>query len=179
MRRPEYAGGLLAFVPQSEAIPSLDAHRLHRILLAYYRILQANRDLPRDLHWPLDPLARLVWTPHPDCGVRFLAIRCYAIQTGMVEGERVKMEKEMIGEVADVGCPIEYGKTLDGKNVVVDGWVMPALEVTRIYDSRNAPLDAQDYYISESGDSVEPIHPAELRYVLSCPFFALLMTSGA
>ena len=71
------------------------------------------------------------------------------------------MEKEAIGEVAKVDCPIEFGETLDGTKVVVDGWVMPALEVSRIYEARN--IGSGEYYPSENDDSIEPIHPAELR----------------
>lgn len=174
MRQPEYSEGLLAFVFRFDSLHSIDVYRLQRILLVYYRILHANVDLPRDLHWPLEPLARLIWTPHPDNGVRFLAIRCYALHTGMIEGERVKVEKEMIGDVTNIDCPIAFGESLDGTRVVVDGWIMPMLEVTRIFDARNAHLEPQDYYVYENNDSTEPIHPAELRYdfffsfVLSC-----------
>ena len=84
---------------------SVDAQTIHRVLLAYYRILQANRPLPRLLDWPLAPLSQLIWSPHPDNGVRFLAIRCYALQVGMSEGERVKIEKEVKMEVS----PVETG----------------------------------------------------------------------
>lgn len=170
LRQPEYHNGLLSFVSDTEDLSSLDTHRLHRILLAYYRILQANRDIPRDLCWPTHPLSRLIWAPHPDCGVRFLASRCYALQAGLIEGERVKIEKEAIGEVSSVDFDVYCGENVDGTRIVVDGWILPTVEVTRIYDTRSTLLDFQDYYSLE--DSIEPIHHAELRYVFASSRFS-------
>ena len=137
---------------------------MHRILLAYYRILQANRPLPRLLDWPLAPLSQLIWSPHPDNGVRFLAIRCYALQVGMSEGERVKIEKEVLGDVSKVDCPIAYGVSEDGTTRIVDGWVLPVVELERVTHARDALLDPQEYFFPDD-DSREPIHPAELRCV--------------
>ncbi|CAL1712480.1 unnamed protein product [Somion occarium] len=168
LRQPEYEDGPLGFINTIEDLSSISASLLHRILLAYYRILQASRELPRYLIWPLKPLSKLIWTPHPDPGVRFLAIRCYALHSGMMEGERVKMEKEVIGDVAEVDCPIEYSvkfdeeEGLEGKREAVDGWIMPAIEVERVVNARNKHLEPVDYYSAEESDSVEPIHPAEL-----------------
>ncbi|KAI0916947.1 hypothetical protein AcW2_007206 [Taiwanofungus camphoratus] len=162
LRRSGNENGPLAFVSECESVASIDAHTLHRLLLAYYRILQANRALPNTLLWSLSPLAKLIWAPHPDNGVRFLAIRCYALQSGMMEGERVKMEREVIGDVGEVDCHISFGTSMDGSRIIIDGWVMPAIEVQRVVDARNAHLEPQDYFSSENGDSYEPIHPAEL-----------------
>ena len=136
---------------------------MHRILLAYYRILQANRPLPRLLDWPLAPLSQLIWSPHPDNGVRFLAIRCYALQVGMAEVERVKIEKEVLGEVSQVSCLMAYGFNVDGTVREVDGWVLPVLEQERIARSRNGLMEPQEYYDSGETDFSEPIHPADLR----------------
>lgn len=165
LRGPRLVRGPLAFVEQADAVQALPAASLHRILLAYYRILHANRELPRVLNWPLSPLARLIWEAHPDAGVRFLAIRCYALQARMIEAERVKMEKQVIGEVESADCPVTYDAHIDGSRRVVDGWVLPVLEKTRVIDGRNALLAPQNYYTND-GDSIEPIHPAELRCVI-------------
>lgn len=101
----------------------------------------------------------------------------------MMEGERVKMEKEVIGDVAEVDCPIEYSvkfdeeEGLEGKREAVDGWIMPAIEVERVVNARNKHLEPVDYYSAEESDSVEPIHPAELRCVLStCHLFPPFLT---
>ncbi len=160
---PEFEHGPLTFLETAEPIRSLDASFLQRILLAYYRILQANRGLPPSLNWPLTSLSQLIWAPHPDNGVRFLAIRCYALQTGMMEAERVKMETEIIGAMGEVDFQVNHSETVDGTTQLVDGWVMPIIEATRVVDARNTLLIEQNYYAYADGDSIEPIHPAELR----------------
>lgn len=165
LRRPDFKGGPLAFVHSLEDVPFIDSHRLHRILLAYYRILQANRELPTLLSWPLTPFSMLMWAPHPDPGVRFLAIRCYALQSGMGEAERIKTEQEVLGEVADVDCPIHYGQNVNGDPVFLDGWLLPLVDAERVLNTRQALLEPQNYYSSEDDSSIEPIHPAELRLV--------------
>ncbi|EMD40100.1 hypothetical protein CERSUDRAFT_122188 [Gelatoporia subvermispora B] len=178
LRRPKYANGPLGYVMDSEQVAALDRTRLHRTLLAYYRILQANRDLPRSLFWPLSPLSKLIWDAHPDNGVRFLAIRCYALQTGMVEGERVKMEKQVVGELEEVDCPILYGAQLDGAHIDADGWIMPALEVKRVTSSRNEHLRELDFYEVEEGDIVQPIDPTELSPWIANIHGVLLLRSS-
>ncbi|CCL98515.1 uncharacterized protein FIBRA_00514 [Fibroporia radiculosa] len=162
VRRPALKHGPLAFVTQITDAAKVDALLLQRILLSYYRVLQANRRLPESLLWSLTPLAQLVWAPYADNGVRFLAVRCYALQSGMMEGERVKMEKEVIGDVAEVDCPIDYDANMDGSRNQVDGWLIPLMELDRISDARNAQSQPQDYFLSDSNNSNEPIHPAEL-----------------
>ena len=142
---------------------TLQAASLHRILLAYYRMLEANRELPRMLNWPLAPLARLVWEGHSDAGVRFLAVRCYALQARMMESERVHMEKTVLGEVAQADCPVTYGVLPDGTIKTIDGWILPLVERTRVVEARNTLSPSQNYYTHQN-DSIEPIHPAELRY---------------
>ncbi|KAI0769070.1 midasin [Trametes elegans] len=143
-------------------IQTVDAPSLQRVLLAYYRLLQANRTLPRALHWSLTPLARLIWAPHSDKGVLFLAIQCYAFQAGMIEAERVKLEKRLLGESKDVDCPIWFGVNLDGSVRQIDGWVLAALETERVSRARDALLQEGCSYPVGENDSSEPIHPAEL-----------------
>ena len=82
---------------------------------------------------------------------------------GMMEGRRAELEKEIIGDVKDVDCPIGYGMNLDGSAAMMDGWVMPAVEEKRISDARNALLEPQDYYSVEENETHELIHQAELR----------------
>lgn len=138
--------------------------RLHRVLLAYYRILMANPELPNWLDWPLDPLSRLIWTPHPDPGVRYLAIRCYAMQSGMSEAEREKLENTLIGSKAHIECPLEFGLDLHGHVNVIDGWLLPVIETQRIHDSRNAiATDTRHFFMGQGDISIKPF---DLRYVL-------------
>ena len=91
-----------------------------------------------------------------------LAIRCYAMQAGMAEGERVKMEKEALGEVSEVNCPITLGVDFHGSPQETDGWVFPVVELERIIRARNGLLESHEFYIDDT-DSREPIHPAELK----------------
>ncbi|KZT67287.1 hypothetical protein DAEQUDRAFT_812985 [Daedalea quercina L-15889] len=177
LRHPSRKQGPLADVARADDATSLDAHTLHRQLLAYYRILQANRDLPEHLVWPITPLSKLVYAPHPDTGVRFLAIRCLALQMGIMEGKREELEKEIIGDVNEVDCPIAYGLNLDGSVVMMDGWVMPAIEAKRIATARNAVLEPQDYYSREDNETHEPIHPAELSPIIANVHGVLMLRS--
>jgi midasin len=164
LRKAYSKRGPLAFVLEAQSVESVDAQHLHYMLLAYYRVLQANRALPNTLLWNPLPLVRLIRTPHPDNGVRFLAIRCYALQTGTGEQERVNMEKQIIGEVSQVDCSITYGVGLDGTTSYMDGWIFPLLEAKRISDARNSIAESgSDYYSVEDGDSVEPIPVDALR----------------
>ena len=145
-------------------IQSIDALRLHRLLLAYYRILRANRELPYMLIWPLSLLSQLIWTPHPDKGVQLLSIRCYALHSGMGEAEREMLEKEILGETCMADCPLDFGDEIDGTRKEVDGWIMPVLELKRVTDARNSlTLNLHDYYTVEEGELSRPIHPSELR----------------
>lgn len=145
-----HEGGPLSFVTASQSHISIDIVRLQRHLLAYYRILQANRELPEQLLWPLTPLSNLIWTPHLDNGLRLLAIRCYALQSGMGEAERLKLEQEVLGEPCGVDCPLNYGQELDGTETVVDGWVMPAFEVQRVRAEREElATNCIDFYSGE------------------------------
>ncbi|THH20578.1 hypothetical protein EW146_g790 [Bondarzewia mesenterica] len=148
--------GPLEFVLSSSSPQAIDVVRLHRILLAYYRILQANRELPHYLHWSLDPLSRLIWAPHPDRGVLFLAIRCYALQSCMGEAERERMEREVIGPEADVDCPIQFGMDESETSRVIDGWMLPIIEAKRIGDSRNAiASDSHNFYAAGEDDPIQ------------------------
>lgn len=165
LRQSSFAQGPLTFVSDAPSIHAIDPAILHRVLLAYYRILQANRALPNALFWSLTPLSQLIWTPHPDAGVRFLAIRCYALQSGMMEAERLKLEKKILGGLAQADCSIEYGMNLDGSKQVVDGWILPVIEARRVVNMRNSHLEAQNYFTTNKDDFMEPIHPADLRYV--------------
>jgi midasin len=116
------------------------------VLLAYYRILAANPELPSWLDWPLEPLSRLFWTPHPDSGVRYLAIRCYALQSGMSELEREKLENTLVGSMATTECPLEFQVDDCGRVITIDGWLLPVIEMQRIYDARSAiAADTQDF----------------------------------
>ena len=162
LRTSTLSKGPLSLLAPTQSPTGLEVLTLQRVLVAYYRILHANRVLPRTLRWSLRPLSQLIWVPYPDNGVRLLAIRCYAMQAGMAEGERVKMEKEALGEVSKVNCPITLGVDFHGSPQETDGWVFPVVELERIIRARNGLLESHEFYIDDT-DSREPIHPAELK----------------
>ena len=138
------------------------------MLLAYYRILVANPELPSWLDWPLEPLSRIFWTPHPDPGVRYLAIRCYALQSGMGELEREKLENTSVGSMAATECPLEFGVDDCGGVITIDGWLLPVIEMQRIYDARSAI--AADTRAFSMGQNEKFIQPFDLRCVLLAHF---------
>ncbi|KAG6909303.1 hypothetical protein DXG01_001247, partial [Tephrocybe rancida] len=166
LNTPTFSDGLLAFINAAPSPLSIDVPRLQRLLLAQYRILHANRELPQLLIWSLSPLSKIIWTPHLDHGVRLLAIRCYALQSGMGEAEREVMEREVLGEPYGVDCQMEYGTNLDGTRKEVDGWIFPVLELQRIKETREKiAYEDQDYY-SNDEESVTHVQPSELSQQL-------------
>lgn len=164
--RLELVDGPIAFVAKMDSPLSVEAPRLQRLLLAYYRILQANRELPRQLLWSLSPLSCLIWTPGMDNGVRLLAIRCYALQSGMGEAEREKLELAVLGERYTLDCRIEYCQNADGSRKEIDGWVMPVLEVRRIQEMRTAIAENSQAFYDFAEDRMEVLI---LRCVRSPP----------
>ncbi|KAF8073543.1 midasin nuclear AAA ATPase [Lyophyllum atratum] len=177
---PTFAEGPLAFINTTPSPLSIDVPRLQRLLLAYYRILRANRELPNLLIWSLSPLSNLIWTPHLDNGVRLLAIRCYALQSGMGEAEREVMEKEVLGEPYGVDCQMEYGTDVDGSRKEVDGWIMPVVELQRVKDTREKiAQEDHGYYDVGEGESFSPIQPSELSsHIVNIHGVFLLQTPG-
>ena len=164
LRKFYQATSPLAFVLSTDSIESIEPSRLHRLLLAYYRILRANRPLPSDLCWQVHILSHLFRSRHIDTGVNLLAIRCYALQTGMSDAQKEKVEKEVLGEpLAGVDCPVGYGENVDGTKMVEDGWLIPVLEVTRITDARDElAAEPHDFYSFEEGDPGPTLSSADL-----------------
>jgi midasin len=101
---------------------------IHSLLVPYFRIQQANREIPDMFLWPLMPLSSVIWSEETDKVAKLLAIRCYAVQSGMAEAER---ERQVLQEPFVPDCPLEYGRKLDGEKWVVDGWMLPVIEETK------------------------------------------------
>ncbi|CDO69902.1 hypothetical protein BN946_scf184884.g61 [Trametes cinnabarina] len=179
LRTPELAHGPLALILQSQTLSDREPRSFHATLLAYYRLLQAHRTLPLSLGWSLSPLSQLLKDPHSDNGTKLLAARCFALHSSMLEGERVKLEKELVGDVQEVDCPVQYAYSLDGTVREVDGWVLPILEMERVSRARDAILDDQGFYVCKDSDSSEPIHPAELSPLLVNVHGVLMLRSSA
>ncbi|KAF7308633.1 Midasin [Mycena chlorophos] len=155
--RPEYLNGPIAFVLETEDPTSIEPERLHRLLLAYYRILQANRELSGHHEWSLLPLSHLIWTDRMDVASRVLAIRCYALQSGMGEAEREKWERQVLGSAYMVETSLEFGVDARGRRTAVDVWIMPLVEVRRIQGLRNNILGNHVLPDEEMDDEMEPM----------------------
>ncbi|KAL1705188.1 hypothetical protein EV121DRAFT_279766 [Schizophyllum commune] len=140
--------------PLSDISSSTERSRVHCLLLAYYRILQINRELPGLQRWSLSHLSKLMWSENVDGGARLLAIRCYALQSGMGEAERERIEKQIFGEVGGPDCPLECGVDEQGNTIVTDGWLMPLRELQRVQNARNDMVAAPYDYFEGMEDPV-------------------------
>lgn len=147
---------------------------IHSLLVAYFRIQQANREIPDMFLWPLIPLSSVIWSEGVDNGAKLLAIRCYAMQSGMGEAEREVLERQVLqGEPFVPDCPLEYGRKLDGEQWVVDGWMLPVIERDRILNWRHDTLDAvsrEGYYVWDDEDVERRVDERYLRsaYLPAC-----------
>lgn len=145
---------------------SIDTSRVSAILLAYYRILRANRQLPSQRNWSPALLSTLMWTNELEHGIRMLSAKCYAIQVGMGDAESTNLEQELMGRSEDVECSVEYGRALDGTTKYTDGWVLENVEIDRIHTSRNKLVtEPIDFYHSNDREQRVTIQEGDLRYV--------------
>jgi midasin len=176
LQKPGLSNGPLHGI-SLENIASLDSRRLHTLLIAYYRILMANRNLPEELSWSLYHLLAIFQEPHPDAGVRFLAIRCYGLQKRMLEVDRNKLERESVGDVVESDVPILYEVRTDGQETFVEACLFGFQEIQRVTERRNAIVhDADHYYTYEQDEIPETIDPSQLRYVV--PPICICMTNA-
>lgn len=150
-------------IHSESGVIELPARPLQRLLVAYHRLLCVDESFPSRNGWPLTPLARLVHTPHPDPGVRVLAIVCYSIQAGHPESALEKTYWESLGEPGGIDAPVEIGEALADDVVVpvnADGWLIRPIEEKRRCDKRAALADSQNFYIAENAQ--EQITHADL-----------------
>ncbi|KAF8758346.1 ATPase [Rhizoctonia solani] len=95
--------GPLRFLIEPDLVMSeVPALHLQRILIAYYRLLGADPSTPARLGWSaalLQVLFRPVLgesSPHPNHAVRWLALRCFGLQTHLSEITRTQLETEFV-----------------------------------------------------------------------------------
>jgi midasin len=120
--------------------------------------------LPKHFSWSISTLEKIFTTPEIDSGARLLAIRCYVLQSEMGEVERIKLEQRYVGDIDTVDCPTSYSVKTDGSTSVLDGWVLPAVEATRVADFWNSSAeDVPDYYC-EAGGMAESFSDDALRW---------------
>ncbi|KAG8689646.1 hypothetical protein FRC11_001455, partial [Ceratobasidium sp. 423] len=164
LRRTSLAHGPLGFIAEPGlAMSEVPVRHLQRILIAYYRLLAADPGAPARLGWSAALLQALfrpvpgISSPHPDHAVRWLALRCFGIQTQLTEITRVKLETEFVGvDGLDlIELHTEYELKLDQadntgvfvpKEVIIDARVFPVAEITRIQTKReqlaHQPIDS-------------------------------------
>lgn len=174
IQKTSHLPGPLAFVNPENA-SRLDTVRLQKLLVAYYRILDANPNLPGEVSWPSQPLTNLFQAAHPDAGVRFLAIRCYGLQSGMLEGDRESLERELVGDVAEMEVPILFEELPDGKPKYVEACLFVITESQRIHDLRDNLLDGVDeYYVYEQDEQRHSLDFSQLRSAFFFSYDVLL-----
>ena len=83
----------------------------------------------------------------------------------MCEEERCKLETEVLGESCGVDCQLDYGQNLDGTTKVIDGWIMPVVELKRVQQERDAIITKPIDYFSQD-DQQQPLlmESSDLRY---------------
>jgi midasin len=123
LRRPSLSNGPLAFINRENAT-SLPVQHLHVILLAYWRLINVSPHLPLEFCWPIEPLAALCAAPHPNPGVLWLALNCYAIHMGLNEPGRVQLEEKLLGKDVITSIYSPFDETLEGR-------VLPYIEMRR------------------------------------------------
>jgi midasin len=163
LKKPSFSRRPLASV-NTENTPSLDPHRLQKLLIVYYRLLIANRDLPSELSCPTTPLETLFRAPHPDPSVMFLAIRCYGLQTEMMEADRNCRETELVGDVADMVIPFIFSEHPTESSTFVEACLFAFTERECINEARELLLQGvKDYYtIPEDGVATDDISESSL-----------------
>ncbi|KAG8852125.1 hypothetical protein FRB96_008926 [Tulasnella sp. 330] len=156
LKRQSLAQGPLGFLNSSN-ISTIPIDSLHRILLLYYRLLRAAPEISKYYRWSVEPLNMLMNPPHSDPGIRYLALRCYALHAGISEQERNEWEFKLLGPNAAIDVPIQYGEVTseDMMRIEVkwiDGWLLPFTEVTRIADYRETLRNPVPYFANMEGE---------------------------
>jgi midasin len=146
---------------KDESILSIPSTRLHLLLLSHYRLLSADPRLCLRNQWTKIPL-RLLFTRHPDQGVRYLAVQCYIQQVGLPEKDRVELEDRWVGiQTEEPSAFITYGWEFVPEEDIgsagrmelqtVEGWGLRTREAVRERNYGNLGRDSLEW-ISE-GDS--------------------------
>ena len=148
LRRPSLSNGPLAFINRENAV-SLPTQHLHSILLAHWRLINVSPHLPLEFRWPIEPLSALCAAPHPDPGVLWLALNCYAIHMGLNEPGRVQLEEKLLEKGAITSIHSPFDETLEGR-------VLPYIEMRRankylsVSPEDHAPMFAEEFCIDPS-----------------------------
>ncbi|ORY30348.1 hypothetical protein BCR39DRAFT_598381 [Naematelia encephala] len=160
-------------------LASIPPYRLHRLLLAYWRILLADPFFGTRHAWQLDSL-HLLRRQHPDLGVRLLSIQLLSRLRGWSESKRSDMEKLWVGDMEIVDAQIFAGKQLvitsngmcEEQDVIVDGWMLPVVEDNRVKRLLHA-LDEESFRRSTKSPSL--LNPSDMSPHIACLSEVLLL----
>ena len=138
-----------------------EAYRLHDLLIAYNRLLVADRSIASRNSWPLDVL-HLLRLQHSDAGVRLLAVQALSKQRDWSETKRMQIERESVGPIDEFDAPIAFGwdvRRLDNGNFevsrkIADGWLFPLLDAERLKDCE---CTAGENRMSLTSDSISDL----------------------
>jgi len=83
----------------------------------------------------------------------------------MSEAQRDTLQLSHLGPVGQTEVLVQNGRAPDGEFQWLDGWLLPALEVMRIRDARQAMLDKDDFYDVNEIALSSRIDIDKLRYV--------------
>jgi midasin len=84
----------------------------------------------------------------------------------MSEEERCKLEAEVLGELCGVDCQLDYGQNIDGTVRVVDGWIMPVVELKRVQEERDTIITKPiDYFSRDDQQQPSCMELSDLRYL--------------
>jgi midasin len=83
----------------------------------------------------------------------------------MGEVERINLEHRYAGDVDTVECPISYSVNTDGSIYALDGWVLPAIEATRVANFWKSSIEEVPDYYCETEEIAEPFSENDLRWV--------------
>ena len=145
---------------------SLPIQHLHIILLAHWRLINVSPHLPLELRWPVEPLSALCAAPHPDPGVLWLALNCYAIHMGLNEPGRVQLEEKLLEKGVFTSIYSPFDETLEGR-------VLPYIEMRRankylsVTPEDHAPMFAEECCID----------PSWLRLIICRSFSSYCLTT--
>ncbi|KAF8309082.1 P-loop containing nucleoside triphosphate hydrolase protein [Clavulina sp. PMI_390] len=164
---PQRIDGPLVFLLDAN-IAELAARPLQRLLVAYHRLLVIDERFPERKFWSPTPLNRLIHTPHPDPGVRVLAILCFSLQVGQHEKARETAYWDHVGEPGVLDAPIDMGERLVDDVAVPttgDAWVIQFIESRRLVGD-SSPIRARQSTLFSQ--------PSQIRAEDLSPYAALL-----
>jgi midasin len=130
------------------ASPERASEHLSLLLVAYHRILSSSPHLADERKWPISSLASLFSppSPHPERGIRLVAILCFAIQSRMSEANKFKLIENCICPYGRDDAPLPWGCDLAGNLDWVDGWAFAFQDMQDMREERRRKIELAEIY---------------------------------